>query len=144
MPFMKKDGVPPTFSCAAWAMSAFTSSSVFAKRASKSVTPPTVAQGALQDVHWSMGLYGYFPTYSLGTIFSAQLFDKAREVFPDLDEQFARGEFTPLREWLTENIYQHARKFTLNELAVRVTGEPLQTRSYISYLKTKYSELYEL
>jgi carboxypeptidase Taq len=108
------------------------------------VTPPTVAQGALQDVHWSMGLYGYFPTYSLGTIFSAQLFDKAREVFPDLDEQFARGEFTPLREWLTDNIYQHARKFTLNELAVRVTGEPLQTRSYINYLKTKYSELYEL
>ncbi len=108
------------------------------------VTPPNVAQGALQDVHWSMGLYGYFPTYSLGTIFSAQLFDKAREVFPDLDEQFARGEFTPLREWLTKNIYQHGRKFTLNELAVRVTGEPLQTRSYIKYLKDKYSQLYGL
>ncbi len=108
------------------------------------ITPPDVAQGALQDVHWSMGLYGYFPTYSLGTILSAQLFDHARAQLGDLDEQFARGEFTPLREWLTANIYQHGRKYTLNEIALRVTGEPLQTRSYISYLKKKYSELYGL
>ncbi len=108
------------------------------------ITPPDVAQGALQDVHWSMGLYGYFPTYSLGTILSAQLFDQARAQLGDLDEQFARGEFTPLREWLTANIYQHGRKYTLNEIALRVTGEPLQTRSYISYLKKKYSELYGL
>lgn len=108
------------------------------------VTPPDVAHGALQDVHWSLGYYGYFPTYSLGTFFSAQLFDKAREQLGDLDEQFARGEFAPLREWLTENIYQHARKYTLNEIATRVTGEPLQTRSYIAYLKKKYSEIYGL
>lgn len=108
------------------------------------VTPPDVAHGALQDVHWSMGLYGYFPTYSLGTILSTQLFEKARETLADMDEQFARGEFTPLREWLTDNIYRHARKFTLNELAVRITGEPLQTRSYIAYLKQKYTELYGL
>lgn len=108
------------------------------------VTPPDVAHGALQDVHWSMGLYGYFPTYSLGSILAAQLFDKARAVMPDLDEQFARGEYTPLREWLTDNIYQHARKYTLNELAVRITGEPLQTRSYLGYLKNKYSEIYGL
>ncbi len=98
--------------------------------------------GALQDVHWSLGYYGYFPTYSLGTFFSAQFFETAREQLGDLDEQFARGEFTPLREWLTENMYQHARKYTLNELAVRITGEPLQTRSYIKYLKSKYSEIY--
>jgi carboxypeptidase Taq len=108
------------------------------------VTPPDVARGVLQDVHWSLGYYGYFPTYSLGTILSAQLFETARKVFPDMDEQFARGEFTPLREWLTENIYQHGRKYTLNELAVKITGEPLQTRSYINYLKTKYSEIYSL
>lgn len=108
------------------------------------VTPPDVARGVLQDVHWSLGYYGYFPTYSLGTILSAQFFDKARAVFPDLDEQFARGEFTPLREWLMENIYRHGRKFTLNELAVRITGEPLQTRSYLGYLKSKYSDIYGL
>ncbi len=108
------------------------------------VVPPDVARGALQDIHWSMGLCGYFPTYALGSIFSAQLFEQAREQLGDLDEQFARGEFSPLREWLTANIYQHARKYTLNEIAMRVTGEPLQTRSYIAYLKSKYSEIYGL
>lgn len=108
------------------------------------VTPPDVANGVLQDVHWSLGYYGYFPTYSLGTFFSAQLFDQARKELGDLDEQFARGEFSRLREWLTRNIYQYGRKFTLNELATRITGEPLQTRSYIAYLKNKYAEIYGL
>ncbi len=108
------------------------------------VTPPDVAHGALQDVHWSMGLYGYFPTYSLGTFFSAQLFEQARKELGDLDAQFARGDFQPLRDWLQTKIYQHGRKFTLNELAVQITGEPLQTRSYLAYLKQKYGELYGL
>lgn len=108
------------------------------------VVPPNVAHGALQDVHWSLGYYGYFPTYSLGTIFASQLFEAARKALGDLDAQFARGEFAPLREWFTENMYRHARKFTLNELAVKITGEPLQTRSYITYLKNKYMELYDL
>jgi carboxypeptidase Taq len=108
------------------------------------VVPPDVARGVLQDVHWSMGLVGYFPTYSLGTIFAAQLFERARVVMPDLEDQFARGHFDDLRVWLTENIYQFGRKFTLNDLAVRITGEPLQTRSYLKYLRAKYSELYGL
>jgi carboxypeptidase Taq len=108
------------------------------------IVPLDVAHGALQDVHWSMGLYGYFPTYSLGTFFAAQLFDRALQLMPDLPEQFRRGSFDQLRQWLTENIYQHGRKFTLNELAVRITGEPLQTRSYLNYLRHKYSEIYEL
>jgi carboxypeptidase Taq len=108
------------------------------------VTPPDVANGALQDVHWSMGLYGYFPTYALGTFFSAQLFEQARKALGDLDAQFARGDFQPLRHWLQQNVYQHGRKFTLNELAIRITGEPLHTRSYLAYLKHKYSELYAL
>ncbi|MDL1898855.1 carboxypeptidase M32, partial [Anaerolineae bacterium CFX7] len=108
------------------------------------ITPPDVARGALQDVHWSMGLYGYFPTYSLGTFFSAQLFEQARKELGDLDAQFARGDFQTLRAWLQTKIYQHGRKFTLNELALQITGEPLQTRSYLAYLKKKYSELYGL
>ncbi len=108
------------------------------------ITPPDFAQGVLQDVHWSMGLYGYFPTYSLGTFLSAQWFDQARKELGDLEAQFARGEFQPLLQWLTEKIYRHGRKFTLNELAVQITGEPLQTRSYLAYLKNKYAELYEL
>ena len=108
------------------------------------ITPPDVARGALQDVHWSMGLYGYFPTYSLGTFFSAQLFAQAQKELGDLDAQFARGDFQTLLAWLQQKIYQHGRKFTLNELAVQITGETLQTRSYIAYLKNKYSELYGL
>lgn len=108
------------------------------------VTPPDVAHGVLQDVHWSMGLYGYFPTYSLGTFFSAQLFEQAQKELGDLDAQFARGDFATLRNWLTEKMYRHGRKFTLNELAMRITGEPLQTRSYLAYLKNKYAELYGL
>lgn len=108
------------------------------------VTPPDVANGVLQDVHWSMGLYGYFPTYSLGTFFSAQLFEQARQDLGDLDAQFARGDFHTLLGWLQEKIYRHGKKFTLNELAVQITGEPLQTRSYLAYLKDKYADLYEL
>ncbi len=108
------------------------------------IAPPTVSQGALQDVHWSMGLYGYFPTYALGTFFSAQLFERAAEAIPDWREQFCHGEFGALLGWLQENVYQHGRKYTLNELAVRITGEPLQTRSYLKYLKDKYSEIYGL
>ncbi len=108
------------------------------------VTPPDVATGALQDIHWSIGSIGYFPTYSLGTIFSVQLLEQARQELPDLDAQFERGEFAPLLAWLRRNVHQHGRKFTLNELAERITGEPLQTRSYIRYLKTKFGELYGL
>src|SRR5581483_3132513 len=89
--------------------------------------PPDVAHGALQDVHWSMGLYGYFPTYTLGTIFSAQLFERAQAEMPDLQEQFERGDYRHLLEWLTDKMYKHGRKYTLNELAVRITGEPLQS-----------------
>ncbi len=108
------------------------------------ITPPDVATGALQDIHWSIGSIGYFPTYSLGTFFSVQLMDQARKDIPDLDAQFERGAFGGLLGWLRENVHQHGRKFTLNELATRITGEPLQTRSYIRYLKEKYSEIYDL
>lgn len=108
------------------------------------ITPPDVALGAMQDVHWSSGLVGYFPTYSLGTFFSAQLFEKALEVMPDLPEHFAQGKFDQLHAWLKENMYQYGAKFTMNELAQRITGEPPQTRSYLDYLKKKYTEIYEL
>lgn len=108
------------------------------------ITPPDVAMGALQDVHWSAGLFGYFATYSLGTFFSVQQFQAARRAIPELDDQFARGEFDGLLGWLRENIHRHGRKFTLNELAARVTGEPLETRSYMNYLRAKYGEIYGL
>jgi carboxypeptidase Taq len=108
------------------------------------IIPSTVAEGVLQDIHWSIGSVGYFPTYSLGTFFSVQLFDKARADMPDLDTQFQRGDFSALLGWLREHVHQHGRKFTLNELAIRICDEPLQTRSYLRYLKDKFGEIYDL
>lgn len=108
------------------------------------ITPPDVAQGALQDIHWSHGSIGYFPTYSLGTFFSVQLFDRARTDIPDMDARFSRGDFGALLAWLREHVHRHGRKFTLEELAMRITGEPLQTRSYINYLRDKFGEIYAL
>ncbi len=98
----------------------------------------------LQDVHWSSGLIGYFPTYSLGTILSAQLYDKAVEQVPSIPADMARGEFAGLLGWLRENIHRHGRKFEPPELIKRATGEPLQSRSYMLYLKTKFGEIYKL
>lgn len=108
------------------------------------VTPPTDALGVMQDVHWSYGTFGYFPTYSLGTFFSVQLFDRAKLDVPDLEERLGRGDFQVLLTWLRDNLYTHGRKFTLDELAQKITGETLQTRSFVTYLRKKYSEIYGL
>ena len=96
----------------------------------------------LQDIHWSFGTFGYFPTYSLGNFFAAQLFDKIRQDIPDLEEQFERGNLRVLLDWLRANVHTHGRKFTLDELANKITGESLQTRSFVAYLKSKFGEIY--
>ncbi len=108
------------------------------------ITPPDDAQGCLQDIHWSIGSIGYFATYSLGSIFSVQLFDQAVRDIPSLPAQIEQGEFGGLLAWLRTNLHQHGRKFTLDELAKRITGEPLQTKSYMRYLKRKFGEIYGL
>ncbi len=108
------------------------------------VRPPSDTLGILQDVHWSNGLFGYFPTYALGNILSLQLYDKALQERPEVRDQLARGETTGLREWMTEKIYRHGRKFQSNELVERATGEPLQSRAYMKYLQTKFGELYQV
>ncbi len=108
------------------------------------VEAPTDADGALQDVHWSAGLFGYFPTYSLGNLYAAQFFAKASEDVGDLASGFRRGEFAPLLAWLRENIHQHGQRYTAGELAVRVTGKPLSHAAWIGQMRAKYGELYEL
>jgi len=108
------------------------------------VRPPSDTLGILQDVHWSNGLFGYFPTYALGNILSLQLYDKALQERPEIRDQLARGETTGLREWMTEKIYRHGRKFQPAELVERATGEPLQSRAYMKYLQTKFGTLYGL
>jgi carboxypeptidase Taq len=108
------------------------------------IVPPTDSEGILQDIHWSSGLMGYFTTYSLGNILSIQLFDMAVKQRPEIPQEIGHGQFNTLRGWLEENLYRHGRKFEPNELVERITGEPIQSRSYMRYLKEKFGEIYEL
>ncbi len=106
------------------------------------LTPPDDSKGCLQDIHWSMGIFGYFPTYALGNLYAAQFFAAARARLPDLDGQIRRGELQPLRAWLRENIHLHGQRYRAAELAERVSGQPLTHRAFIDYLTAKYQPLY--
>ena len=106
------------------------------------ITPPNDALGVLQDVHWSHGLFGYFPTYSLGNLISVQLYDLARKEIPGIPRDIERGRFSPLLGWLRERVHCHGRKFMPAELVRRVTGEALRAEPFVCYLKTKYGEIY--
>ena len=106
------------------------------------VDVPDEATGVLQDVHWSFGGFGYFPTYSLGNIISVQIWEKALEAIPGLYDQFEQGEFGELREWLRENLHRYGRKFTPRETLERVAGAPLDAGPYIRYLKDKLGQVY--
>ncbi|MEM7331478.1 MAG: carboxypeptidase M32 [Chloroflexota bacterium] len=109
------------------------------------VQAPSDVDGVLQDIHWYAGsVGGSFQGYTLGNIMSALFFDEAIKAHPDIPNQIASGEFDTLHSWLKENIYQHGRKFTADELIQKVTGGPLTITPYINYLKTKYGELYTL
>jgi carboxypeptidase Taq len=106
------------------------------------VVPPNDALGCLQDIHWSGGSIGYFSTYSLGSMFSVQLWEQAVKDVPSIPAQVEQGEFADLLGWLRKNLHQHGRKFTLDELANKITGESLQSRSYVAYLKKKFGAIY--
>ncbi len=106
------------------------------------IVPPTDAQGCLQDVHWSAGYIGYFPTYALGNLYSAQFFGQAKKELGDLNRQFARGEFGELKRWLNERIHRLGQRYRAEKLAEVVTGKPLSHRPLMDYLKVKYGELY--
>jgi carboxypeptidase Taq len=103
------------------------------------VDVPDDAHGVLQDMHWSIGFIGYFPTYQLGNVISVQIWDCARAELGDLEAEFARGEFQPLREWLREQIYRHGSKYPPRELLRRVTGSALDPEPYLRYLRTKFA-----
>jgi carboxypeptidase Taq len=106
---------------------------------------PSDVDGVLQDVHWySWQIGGQFQGYTLGNIMSAAFFDAALKDHPQIPSQVAQGEFGTLLSWLQENIYQHGRKFTANELVERVTGGPLTIDPYIRYLRSKYGEIFAL
>jgi carboxypeptidase Taq len=108
------------------------------------VRPDTDAEGCLQDIHWSHGDFGYFPTYSLGSVLAAQLFDTAEDEIPDLDEKVREGDFEPLHDWLTENVHQHGSRYTTDELVREATGEDYNADYFLDYVTSKYGDLYEL
>jgi carboxypeptidase Taq len=98
---------------------------------------PDDAAGVLQDVHWSDASFGYFPTYQLGNVLSVQIWEKAREAIPDIEEQMERGEFSAVHDWLRENLYSLGRKFTPSETIERVVGGPIDPGPYLRYLRDK-------
>jgi carboxypeptidase Taq len=106
------------------------------------LTPPNNAQGCLQDIHWSMGGLGYFPTYTLGNLYAAQFKEQARQDLGDLDGDFRRGEFGRLKGWLNEKVHRPGQRFPAGELCNRVTGKSLSHKPLIAYLRGKYEPLY--
>jgi len=103
---------------------------------------PDDRRGCLQDVHWSMGSIGYFPTYTLGNLYAGQFWEAARGEIPDLDERMARGEFSSLLSWLRERIHRHGRRYRAVELCERLTGKPLGHEPLIRYLDDKLRPIY--
>jgi carboxypeptidase Taq len=108
------------------------------------VTPPSDAMGVLQDIHWSEGTLGYFPTYALGNLISAQLWEKINQDIPDLERQIETGKFEALLAWLREKIHRHGAKFEPQELVQRVTGSRIDPAAYVRYLSGKFGEIYNL
>jgi carboxypeptidase Taq len=100
------------------------------------------ADGVLQDIHWSAGLIGYFPTYSLGNLYAAQFFRQADHDLGGLERQFSLGQFRPLRDWLREKIHSQGQRYTAAELVQNITGKPLDHRPLIQYLRQKLEPLY--
>ncbi len=108
------------------------------------VTPETDRDGCLQDVHWSVGLFGYFPTYSLGNLYAAQLFQQAENELGDLQLQFRDGKFDLLHQWLNEKIYSHGQNYPADKLVENATGHPLSSQPFYDYLFKKLGPIYQL
>lgn len=107
-------------------------------------TPPTATLGCLQDIHWSAGLIGYFPTYTLGNLCAAQLYEAADRELGGLGAMFARGEFQPLKTWLNTNVHQRGRQYAPSRLIELVTGQPLSPAALLRHLRSRFSPLYGL
>jgi carboxypeptidase Taq len=106
------------------------------------ITPPDDSMGVLQDVHWSGGMIGYFPSYALGNLIAAQLWEFIRADIPDLLDQIRKGEFTAWLAWLRDKVHRHGNKFEPQQLIQRVTGSKIDSAPYMRYLEGKYREIY--
>lgn len=108
------------------------------------IAPQYNGEGCLQDIHWSLGFLGYFPTYTLGNLYAAQFFNAFAHDHPDWKEKTAKGHLDFIREWLHTHIHRYGRQYTSLELCTKVTGKPLSEQPFIDYLNRKYKALYEI
>ncbi len=108
------------------------------------ITPPNDAKGVLQDVHWSGGSLGYFSTYALGNLISAQLWEVIRRDIPDLDESLRKGKFEALLGWLRTHLHFHGRKYEPQMIVQKITGSTIDPSAYLRYLTKKYGDLYNI
>ncbi|NOU99085.1 carboxypeptidase M32 [Paenibacillus planticolens] len=106
------------------------------------VTPANDGEGVLQDVHWSGGSFGYFPSYALGNMYAAQFTQTLRQELPAFDSLIAEGNLAPIKEWLTDKVYKHGKLLTPNEIIREVTGEELNPDYLVQYLEEKYKSVY--
>ncbi len=108
------------------------------------IVPSNDAEGVLQDVHWSFGAFGYFPTYTIGNLYSVQFYEQAKLEIPHLEDEIAAGQLMVLQRWLGQKIHRWGRMFTPDHLSRRVTGKSLDPEPFLSYVEKKYGELYKL
>ncbi|WP_079909063.1 carboxypeptidase M32 [Paenibacillus sp. 32352] len=108
------------------------------------VVPDNDGEGVLQDVHWAGGSFGYFPSYALGNMYAAQIGRTLRKELPDFDQLIEGGKLLPIKDWLTDKIYQYGKELSPNEIILQVTGEELNPDYLVDYLTEKYSDIYKL
>lgn len=106
------------------------------------IVPQSNAEGCLQDIHWSMGSFGYFPTYTLGNLYSAHLFKGFEKKFSNWEKSVEKGELRFIQQWLDENVYQHGRRYSSKELLKKAVGQPFSEKAYVQYLNDKYQSIY--
>ena len=108
------------------------------------VTPQSDSEGVLQDVHWSEGYFGYFPSYALGNLYGTQFLKKMKQDIPTYDRDVTEGRFEGIHQWLKDNVHRYGAVYEPVELIKLVTGEELTSKYFIAYLNNKYSEIYNL
>ncbi|GJL63511.1 MAG: carboxypeptidase M32 [Nitrospirales bacterium] len=107
------------------------------------ITPDNDTNGVLQDVHWSFGAFGYFPTYTLGNLYAAMIYEQAKQEIPNLEPGLAEGNLLSLKEWLNQKIHRWGRQYSPEELVRRVTGQDLSPEPFLNYLEHKFGNLYD-
>jgi len=107
------------------------------------ITPPTDKEGVLQDMHWSGGAIGYFPTYALGSIYASQLFNQLEKERPEINKEIQKGDFNHILSWLRTNVHQYGRMMAAEEIIKKTCGEGLNAERFTSYLSKKYLNLYD-